>query len=162
MHLSDQEKLCVAQAFYKAAGALVSTKGGDSLRAAVDEQMVGMYAETGAKTFDMKVGGQKVGTYSVRVKAAEDGVRLDVEDPGALLAWAIENGCATVDMKKVQERFDATGELPDGCKATRWQLPERVDGTTLRIDELKVAEALGASLPEAMGSLLLPEGGSDA
>ena len=162
MRLSDQEKLALAQAFYKAAGELVSTKNPDGLRAAVDEKYVQMYMDTGAKSFDVKLNGSKVGTYSIKVKKAESGARLSVEDQPALLEWAIENGCATVDMKKVEQLFAETGEVPDGCRVLTYERPERVDGTTLRIETEKVAEALGARLPEAMQQLLLPEGGQDA
>jgi hypothetical protein len=49
------------------------------------------------------------------------------------------------------------GELPDGCEmadvVTPAQ-PERVKGTTLRVDPKKVSRALGNELPTAIAGLL--------
>ena len=150
--LTDKEKLAVAQAMYRACAAVVSTKDPDSLRSLCDADMLENYASTGAKSYDMLVAGQKVGTYSVRVSKARD--ELVVVDEHDMKRWAIEQGfiVPTVDWDAVKRHFAETGEVPDGCEVEH--TPERASGTTLKVDETKVADALGAELPAAVRGLL--------
>lgn len=173
MELNERERLFVGQAFYRAAGELVSTKEPGNLRDRVDAYYKELYEQTGAKSFDAKVNDRKVGTYSVKVskaKPASTERRFKVTDPAALLPWV-----ADVDPEMAVEyvlqrasdfaewSFFQTGELPDGCNVIEVgtpAMPEQYAGGVLKIDTQLVADALGARLPDAMNQLLL-EGGDD-
>ena len=172
MELSRQERLFVAQAFYRAAGELVSTKDPCNLRGEADAFYRDLYEQTGAKSFDAKVNGMKVGTYSVKVtkaKPASTERRFKVSDPAALLPWVSDVDPAIAAEYVLQRAGDfaewyayQTGELPDGCNFIEIgtpAMPEQYAGGSLRIDPQQVAEALGAQLLEAMQLLL--EGGED-
>ena len=69
--MNDSERLAIAQAIYNHLGKLVSTKDPDSLRAQADREYKALYEQTGAKSFDVRVNGEKVGTYSIKVSKAE-------------------------------------------------------------------------------------------
>ena len=163
---TDMERLAVAQAFMNRVGDLTSTKDAGNLRGAVNARMVAMYEETGAKSFDVKLRGEKVGTYSLTVSKptpSHERVALVVTDEGALMVWALANGCVAVDMGKVDEVFNETGELPGGCEVERVVEPGdpggRVTRSTLKVDSEAVARVLGGELPEA--ARLMLEGGMD-
>lgn len=169
--MKEREKLFVAQAFLNAVGSMCDTKDPDSLRGRVSEEYVRMYEETGAKTFDAKLDGEKVGTFSVKVSKPTDSRERDefvVADPDKFRRWkdfrAVAYNFAVEHMQDVADwAFGMTGELPDGCEMRKVIVAGKpggeVVGTTLRIDEGKVAEVMGAHLPEA--AMLLLEGGKD-
>lgn len=150
------EQLAVAQAVYKLAAKQVSTKEPGNLRAEVDAHYREMFEQTGAKSFDVRIGGEKVGTYGVRVTKPETRVRLKVTDSRALMAWCEANDCLRVDpdMRRVESIFGETGELPDGCEVEATSAPGgEYAGSSLRIDPEKVNNALGGAdvLPMLMG-----------
>lgn len=160
--LTDVEKLAVAQAFYNAVGELVNTKNGP-LRMAVNDFFGLAYDTTGAKSFDVKLMGQKVGTYSITVskpKPSESRVTLDVVDEDELFNWADENGFVswTIDREAVEEYFQESGEVPPGCKATEVVTPAeeggRITRTTFKVDSGAVVEALGPRLSTVATKLL--------
>ena len=168
---NDIERLAFAQAVYKAAAEIVSTKDPSNLRAVVDEHYKDLYEQTGAKSFEVRINVEKVGTYSVKVSKAtkEDSVqRLEVKDPEELLRWLegtddLMSYIKAHAVEFAQEHFARTGEIPDGCTVTNVTIPakpETYSGGSIRIDPQKVADALGAQLPDAMNALML-EGGSD-
>jgi len=165
IELTPVEKLAVAQAFYKRAAEAVSTKDPDSLRGQADEFYRGMYEQTGAKSFDVKLLGRKVGTYSVVTTKARDGgerVELKVTDVDAYMSWALLHGYFSVDEDAVREHFESSGEVPDGCEAVTVSVTGapggEFKGTKLVIDPQAVADALGPALTDA-GTVLLMEGG---
>lgn len=150
------EQLAVAQAVYKLAAEQVSTKEPGNLRAEVDAHYREMFEQTGARSFDVRIGGEKVGTYGVRVTKPETRVRLKVTDSRALMAWCEANDCLRVDpdMRRVESIFGETGELPDGCEVEATSAPGgEYAGSSLRIDPEKVNNALGGAdvLPMLMG-----------
>lgn len=168
---NDVERLAFAQAVFKASGEIVSTKDPSNLRAAVDKHYRDLYEQTGAKSFEVRLNDEKVGTYSVKVsKATKEDTkqRLEVKDPEALLAWLEGTDDLLRYIKAhavefAQEHFLRTGEIPDGCTMSEVVIPaqeEAYAGGSIRIDPQKVAEALGAQLPDAMNALML-EGGND-
>ena len=79
-------------------------------------------------------------------------------DLDAYVQWCLENACMTTDDAMAQRRFEETGELPAGCDLVTEETPETVAGATLKVDEAKVAAALGGELPSAVRGLL--EGGA--
>lgn len=150
------EQLAVAQAVYKLSAEQVSTKEPGNLRSRVDEYYRGLFEATGAKSFEVRIGGEKVGTYGVSVTKPETRVRLKVTDSRALMAWCEANDCLRVepDMRRVESIFGETGELPDGCEVEATSTPGgEYSGGSLRIDPEKVNAALGGAdvLPMLMG-----------
>ncbi len=141
--MTDIEKLAIAQWAYKKFAGLVSTKDPDSLRGQADEAYRGLYDQTGAKSYDIKIAGDKVGTYSLKVAKAKDEPRVIVEDGYMFARWVYENRLdhlLKVDQKALDKLFYDSGELPDGCTVVNVHTPEHVSGGTLRIDERKMDE----------------------
>ena len=141
--MTDIEKLAIAQWAYKKFAGLVSTKDADSLRGQADEAYKELYEQTGAKSYDIKVAGDKVGTYSLKVAKAKDEPRVIVEDEYMFARWVDENHLGhllKVDQKALDKLFYDSGELPDGCTVVNVHTPEHVSGGTLRIDERKMDE----------------------
>lgn len=159
--LKPVEKLAIAQACYKTIAGIVSTKDPDSLRGMCDQDAIANYLSTGAKSYDVRLMGEKVGTYSVRVNKPKRVEKLRVTDMDAYVAWCVENACMTTDDQQAERRFQETGELPDGCELEVTETSETVAGATLKVDEGKVADALGDALPAVAAHALfgweLPE-----
>lgn len=169
--MKNSEKLAIAQAFYKAAGEYVSTKTPGNLRSQVDEEYKAIYEQTGAKSFDVRIGDEKVGTYSIKVSKAteaETKKALRVTDPETFIAWGKNHWdiCAEKFVLAhleayAQEYLLSTGEMPAGMHMIEVgtpAMPEQYAGGALKVDTQKVAEALGANLPDAMNNLLLGDG----
>lgn len=163
--LTDVEKLAVAQAFYNAVGELVNTKNG-ALRMAANEFYERAYDTTGGKTYEVRLMGMKVGTYTIttsKPKPSTAKVVLDVIDEDALFDWADQMGYVswTIDREAVNDHFQESGEVPPGCKPTEVVTPGddggRITRTTLKVDNGAVIEALGRRIGTVATSLL--EGG---
>lgn len=168
--LPPMERLAVEQALYQRIGEDVSTKEPGSLRSMCDEQVLDNYRTMGAKSYDVHVGGEKVGTYSVRVgKEAPERVskRLVVSDPCAFDEYVREHATeeAFEYVHLMMDNFasfmlESYGVVADGCELVDEVEPARpakVLGTTLRVDADKVASALKGSLPAVVTGLI--EGG---
>ena len=157
--MTDMERLAIAQAVYKMVADAISTKDPDSIRGRCDAGMMDAYAADGTKSRDLRIGGEKVGTYTVRTAKAVHGSRIDVTDEDAYYAWADENGLmkAVVDAAAVQAWMDETGEVPDGCASVTTDVPEHATGTTLRVDVEKVVDAMHGQL-DGVRALMLGDG----
>lgn len=162
----DAEKLAVWQALYQIAGKAVSTKSCDNLRASCSDGLRELYESTGAKSVDVRVNGEKVGTMSLRIAKAEERMELICQDEGAFIEWLCGDGRdylteATRDGmgRKVLGYARRDGVVPDGCQAVRDSIPETILGTTLRVDPEKVWRAGGAQIGEYVRGAL--EGGDD-
>ena len=168
MDKAEIERLAFAQALYSKLGEIVSTKDPDSLRAAVDEFYKDLYETTGAKSFEVSIDGQKVGTYSVRVskpKPAETKERLIVEDAGTFSVWIEHETNAEVLQMFAQSRleefanwlFETTGEIPYGCfveQTVSLAQPARYSGGALKVDPLSVLDAMQGKLGTAVKGIL--------
>lgn len=165
--MNDIERLAIAQALYKAVAGMVSTKDPDSLRARADADMLANYERMGMKSVDLRVNGEKVGTYSVKVSkptGAAKTSRLVVDDSEAAYRWAMtaaadeyEDWCIANIDRFCQYALDEFGEVADGAHVetdTAAAQPERATGTVLKVDVPKVAHALGGELPVAVSGLL--------
>lgn len=160
--MTDMERLAVVQGLYKALGEKVSTKDPDSLRSAVDGQVMGFYETTGARSYDVNVRGQKVGTMSVTMSRETTKTTYDLADWTAFEKWAsTEDGWnmlmdfAMLDPEKFCKfATEQTGEVPHGVDVRTVEVPSAPKGTTLRIDQNKVARALGNQLEPAIAGLL--------
>lgn len=171
--MQDRERLFVAQALYNAVKEVVSTRDSGNLREAVDEYYHQRYDEDGSKSFECRINGTKVGTYSIRTTKAKPATSekvFGIKDPEKLMEWfkgmdsETVAGYASDRLSDFAEWcFYRTGELPDGCNVVEVgtpAMPEQYAGGVLKIDTQLVADALGARLPDAMNQLLL-EGGDD-
>ena len=165
--LNETERLAIAQALYNMAGKLVSTKDPDSLRSEVDASFKELYEQTGSKSFDVKVNGQVVGTYSIRFskpKESETHVELVVDDNDGLYRWFLHSDMQTaahyvsLDLRKYAEWYlQETGELPYGCRLDKTITPateKEYIGGLLKVDQKKVAEAVSGMLPGGVFGLL--------
>ena len=165
---NEREQLVIAQALYNALGEIVSTKDADSLRGQADDFYKALYMECGAKSYDMKIGDEKVGTYSVKLSKAKPQIvsrEFTVVDPGNATgaasglpseAWWAFIAHHLRDFASWY--FTETGELLEGCELVELVTPEQPPaymGGTLRIDAKKVADALRAlgAAPDIFGFL---------
>ena len=173
MSIQEQiERLAIEQAVYKAIGADVATNDPDNLRGAVNQYYRDLYEQTGATGFEVRVNGQKIGTYGfskVRGQKAYTERIVTVTDVDALMndasdefaAWLADymrEHMAELAVQYAQE----TGELLDGMAVVEREHPATPDtirpNGTLRVKPERVAAALGNALPATIAGLL--EGGS--
>ena len=169
--MNSIERLAIEQAVYNAIGADLKTGVPDNLRGEVNGFYLDMYERTGATGFEVRVNGQKVGTYGfakVKGKPERTVTELRVTDEDALRAdksdefndWLsdyINYHLVDFAIQYAQE----TGELLDGMELVEVTTPAVPDGIrpngTLRVKPEKVAAALGNALPATIAGLL--EGG---
>lgn len=157
---SPMEQLAIAQGLYKQIAGAVSTKDPDSLRASIDRQVIRDYLDSGIKSRDLRVNGEKVGTYSVRIAKPKTERVMRETDHEAFVKWAGENPelCTLFALNQAQKlaqfALETAGELPDGFAFEEVTTPETVSGTTLKVDVQKVAQAIGNALPSAVAGLL--------
>lgn len=166
------ERLAIEQAVYNAIGADLKTGVPDNLRGEVNGFYLDMYERTGATGFEVRLNGQKVGTYGfakVKGKPERTVTELRVTDVDALRAdesdefndWLTAWLGAHLPELAVQYATE-TGELLDGMEYVTTTTPATPDGIrpngTLRVRPEKVAAALGNALPATIAGLL--EGGA--
>lgn len=167
MQLNDSERLALAQTFYKMAGALVDTKSPDSLRSTVDAEYKALYEQTGSKSFDVKLNGEVVGTYSIRFskpKESETRLSFEVHDYIKLAKWFdtvpsnIITDYISTDLAQFAEwYFMHMGEMPDGCDIDKIITPatdKEYIGGVLKVDTEKVIDAAKGLLPASVVGLL--------
>ena len=166
------ERLAIEQAVYNAIGADLKTGRTDNLRGEVNGFYLSLYQQTGATAFEVRVNGQKVGTYGfAKVKGQPertvtevrvtdvDALRADESDEfnDWLTAW-LNDHLPELAIAYAEE----TGELLDGMEHVTTTTPATPDtirpNGTLRVRADKVAAALGNRLPATIAGLL--EGGS--
>ncbi len=165
------ERLAIEQAIYNAIGADLKTGVPDNLRGEVNGFYLDLYQQTGATGFEVRVNGQKVGTYGfAKVKGQPERTvtELRVTDHAAMAADNSEEFCEWLasyltdhlDELAIQYATE-TGELLDGMEYVTTTTPATPDtirpNGTLRVRAEKVAAALGNALPATVAGLL--EGG---
>jgi len=166
--MNDIERLAVEQAVYNVIGADLKTGVADNLRGQVNGFYLDLYQQTGATGFEVRLNGQKVGTYGFnRVKGTPERTvtELRVTDVDALRAYDdadFDEFCARWVLDHIGEiavQYAAkTGELPDGVEYVTETVPATPDtirpNGTMRIRPEKVAAALGNALPATIAGLL--------
>ena len=166
--LNPIERLAIEQAVYNAIGADLKTGVPDNLRGEVNAFYLDMYERTGATGFEVRIGGQKVGTYGFnRVKGQPERTvsEVRVTDAEALRAdesdefndWLTEwLNCHLPEL--AVQYGEQTGELLDGVEVVTETIPATPDtirpNGTLRVKPEKVAAALGNALPATIAGLL--------
>lgn len=173
--LNPVEQLIIMQSAYEEIGKEVSTKG-TGLRYDVDSHYRNIYEETGAKSFEVDLLGDNVGTISMKFSKPKPETTVQefkVTDYIALcekLSKLHESYDMEIMRKFVEKQadvfaqyyFDETGECLPGCEVVtevKPAEPRQYIGTTLRIDKSKVAEICERSLLTNVTKLLL--GASD-
>ena len=169
--MNSIEQLAIEQAVYNAIGADLKTGVPDNLRGEVNGFYLDMYERTGATAFEVRVNGQKVGTYGfnkVKGQPERTVTELRVTDHAALMAdesdefadWLGRYVTDHMDELAIQYATE-TGELLDGMAVVEREHPATPDtirpNGTLRVDARKVAAAMGHELPAYVSGLL--EGG---
>lgn len=93
-----------------------------------------LYEDVGTKQVTAEVDGAKVGTISITSTKPSD--EIAVTDRDALYQWALDNGytAVSVDMGRIKENFEQTGEVPDGCRVER-KSGGAFKGITVRFDK---------------------------
>lgn len=168
MDLNPIERLAVEQAVYNAIGADLKTGVADNLRGEVNGFYLDMYERTGATGFEVRLNGQKVGTYGFsKVKGTPERTVTEVRvtDLHALVCdqddewmeWCSQ--WVTDHIEELALDYCAqTGVLLDGMEWVTETIPAVPDGIrpngTLRIRTEKVAAALGNALPATIAGLL--------
>ena len=172
--LSPVEQLVIMQSAYEAIGRDVA-RNGNGLRAEVDDYYLGLYEETGSKSFEVKLLGEDVGTMSIvfsKPKPETTVQEFKVTDYIALSKHVqdVYDGIEFEYMRKYIEShaddfaeyyFTETGECLPGTDIVTTQVPaepKHLKGTTLRIDKSKVAGICERSLLPNITRLLLGDG----
>ena len=170
--MNSIERLAVEQAVYNTIGADLKTGVADNLRGEVNGFFLDLYQHTGAVSFEVRVDGQKVGTYGfskVKGQPERTVTEVRVTDMAALRAdrsedfneWLTQYVAANLESLAVQYAQE-TGELLDGMEYVTETIPATPDtirpNGTMRIRPEKVAAALGNALPATIAGLL--EGGN--
>lgn len=169
--MNSIEQLAIEQAVYNAIGADLKTGVADNLRGQVNGFYLDMYERTGATAFEVRLNGQKVGTYGfskVKGQPERTVTELRVTDHAALMAddsdeftdWLGRYITDHMDELAIAYATE-TGELLDGMEYVTETIPGTPDtirpNGTLRVKPEKVAAALGNALPATIAGLL--EGG---
>lgn len=168
MYDNPIERLAIEQAVYNAIGADLKTGVTDNLRGEVNGFYLDLYQRTGATGFEVRVNGQKVGTYGFsKVKGTPERTVTEVRvtDTQALRSdqsedfndWLTRHIDAHLDELAVQYAQE-TGELLGGMEYVTETIPATPDtirpNGTLRVRPEKVAAALGNALPATIAGLL--------
>ena len=146
-------KMAVAQALYKKLGEIVGTNDPDNLRGQVDAYFMDAYKQTHARSFDVMIGEDKVGTYSITRTDPKEHTSITWEDDEAVKAWIADNDMVEINEATLLRHFLETGEMPPSCELMQWESPARLT-PTLRVDPDKVESALKGNLPQAIAGLI--------
>jgi hypothetical protein len=162
--LSDAQKLVIAQALFKACGKLVDTKDPDSLRAAVDAEYTKRYNDSGAKTYDISLNGEKVATYSAKFsKETPEKLEhfLNVDNQTELWRWFSDvtgeelREYVSKDVRAFAEwKWKNDGEIAYGCSIQEMHIPgakPELIGWMLKVDAQKVADVLPPGVRGLLG-----------
>lgn len=167
---TEIEELIVKQAILNAVASDTKTKNPDNLRGRVDAMMEENYYinPMAGRSFDLRLKGQKVGTYSLTVSKSEPQkveTSLEINDRQAFMQWAEENGFIdkTPNMDAIMKHFEMCGEVPEGCRPVEVVTPEVIGGvvtrTTVKVDSKEVARVMGHQLEPMVYAIL--ESGQD-
>lgn len=165
------ERWAILQGIYNAIGDELRVGYADNLRGEVTNFYYDLYERTGATGFEVRIGGQKVGTFGFsRVKGRPERTvtELRVTDMDALRGWESDEFNDFVarwvndNLVELAVQYAAkTGELPDGVEYVTETIPATPETVkpngVQRIKPEKVAAALGNALPATIAGLL--EGG---
>jgi len=166
--MNSIEQLAIEQAVYNAIGADLKTGQPDNLRGQVNQHYLDLYEQTGATGFEVRVNGQKIGTYGfARTKGqpertvtelrVTDHAALEADKSDEFLEWVSRYITDHLDELAIAYATE-TGELLDGMEYVTETIPGTPDSIkpngTLRVKPEKVAAALGNALPATIAGVL--------
>lgn len=157
MELSNIQRLAVADAFVKAC-----KDAQKQIRDEVDEETIQLYAESDVTQRAVQLNGQKVGTLSVTLTKPVNGTFPMIDKADEFAEWLRTSDGGLDTIKRLiavkpdlmLEAATADGELPDGCVMVERNEPAHIKGTTLRVQQQKVFDALGSQLGEGIRGVL--------
>ena len=159
-NVTNEERLAVITAFGKAV-----KQAEKQVREEVDAQMRDDFMAYGVTQKQLSVNGQKVGTISARMTKEKVGKYPMLKSAPEFVEWLRTsdggldtlNRLVSIKPDLVLEAAVADGELPDGCELVERCEPPMMTGTTIRVQTIKVVEALGNNLGAAAAALLTGE-----
>lgn len=121
------------------------------LGAEINDACRQLYEDVGTKQVTAEVDGAKVGTVSITSTKPSD--EIAVTDRSAFYQWALDNGytAVSVDMGRIKENFEQTGEVPDGCRV------EHKKGGAFKGISCRFDKEAKANIARIMGSGVLGE-----
>lgn len=146
VEIAPVEQFLVVQAMYKKLAEQVNTKDPDNMRGHIDAAYKSEYDRTGGKSFSMKLGGEKVATYSIsesKGTPAKTTRRLVVRDPHKLEKFIEDNmvQCVQAEEMPYAEMYaqamaqnfaeyvlENFGEVCDGCEVVKHTTPGKPGG----------------------------------
>lgn len=165
--LNDLQRLALLEALVKAAKSELDAKSDGSMRSEQDMQLLEAYATDGTDRRRIIINGTEVGTLSMRFSKASESDELRIADAEDMVRW-LQTTDEGTDVLRVVVQDDAKtrsamlnaakgyGFLPDGCVIEHVSKPSKPTGTTLRVKEQAVAQALKGELPAAVAGVLMP------
>lgn len=129
----------------------VLTEENKLLGADINDACRQLYEDVGTKQVTAEVDGAKVGTISITSTKPSD--EIAVTDRAAFYQWALDNGytAVSVDMGRIKENFEQTGEVPDGCRV------EHKKGGAFKGISCRFDKESKANIARIMGSGVLGE-----
>ena len=179
------ERVAVATWMSTKLKAITSTHDPDTERCELDELYREQYERDGIRSKDVVLFGRKVGTYSARLSKEKPATpawteqkpvlqdtegftrwlqSMDSDTLADVAFWMVHGKGADADAF-TRYWFELTGEVPGGCEllttehAAKPSVPPQFTGTSLRIDEAAMDEAMAPTLTAEIYDLL--EGGRD-
>ena len=148
-----------------AIGKELDTGNASNMRGQVDAVYRKLWEQTGGKSFEMRMRGNKVATYSVKTTKERHKTVYDLEDATAFGDWLFsEDGRQAAQMwaDEHPEQFvkwyvERTGDIPDGVQprdVTVSNEGEYNGGMVSQFRQQEVLRALGDDLPTAVAGLL--------
>ena len=168
MENNTLSNLAVAVTLEKRLKEFTSPRGGahgaPTARTDADDALRELYQDQGVTQQTIFVNDQKVGTLSVKLTKAKHEFVPEIADTVAFAHWVHDNADDVLDALFEQNK-DALlkaatdgGVLPDGVVVREVDIPSGWAGTTLRVKDQDVVNALGTQLPETVSKLLLGDG----
>jgi hypothetical protein len=164
LELTPDQRLVAVTAIQKVINEAVKTNTPGNVRAEADEYMKAKLPDGGS--YQIRVDGKKIGTYSVIAKEVGEGIDVYMSDDAAFNDWVRDEeavGNAAIEWvladRKRREAFarhiaEVTGVIPDGVEVYQ-QRPHLELSTKLsQVKPEQVAEVLGGALPTAVVGLL--------
>ena len=157
------DAIVAAQAIYSELGKRLKTNDPTNARGELDRHFGRLRKESGARSFDLTINGQEVGTYSFPKRKEKTALKLSIDDPKAYRCWCEENGLLELPaLQSVWQWVQDTGELPEGATLTETtEGGNTAERGTLRVDFSKVRAALDGDFSpalEGMDTMRLEEG----
>lgn len=146
------DAIIAAQAVYSELGKRLKTNDPHNARGELDAHFSAQRKATGARSFDLVVNGEEVGSYTFPKRKEKTVTRIDVDDVPAYRVWCESNGLMELpSAERVLRWIEETGELPDGARVA--EVTEgggTAERGTLRVSFDKVRKAIGGDFAPAI------------